>query len=196
MKNVFTLSLTLLIILFITTGCGILQSKLTQEENPGIHELPPHLEVHLYNTNSAHFQGQTITVIQLRMSWLYYDENGVGRGIEADAAHPLQMKPNAFTDEAVNLSNVRCDCIEGKDHIAIELRFGNDYPPESFSVIRWNFDLVSGEQDIDELINLGERVEANGYIISIYDDGIDYLYAVYANWPEGRSDYAFKTSVY
>jgi len=194
MKNAFTLFISLLIILVIATGCGDSQSETYSEENTGIQELPPHLDVHLHNTLAPSRQGQTIPAIQLGMSWLYYDENGVGKGIEADAPHPLQMKPDAFADATVNMSTVRCDCIEGMNHIAVELSFGDNYPPESFSVTRWDFKLVTGDQEIDDLISLGEQVEADGYKITIFDDGNDYLYAVFANWSEGRSYYTFKTS--
>ena len=192
MKNAFILSL--LIVLLIATGCGGSLSEAYPEGNPDIQELPPQLDVYLYNTFAPHFQGQTIPAIQLGMSWLYYDENGVGKGIEADAPHPLQMKPDTFTDATVNISAVRCDCIDGKNHIAIELRFGDNYPPESYSAIRWDFDLVTGNQEIGDLIGLGEQVEADIYKISIFDDGSDYLYAVFANWSEGRSYYTFRVS--
>ncbi|MDR2568991.1 MAG: hypothetical protein LBD23_01670 [Oscillospiraceae bacterium] len=194
MKNAFILFLSLLIILFITAGCGGSQLESYPEVNQGIQELPPHLDVHLHNTLAPQFQGQTISAIQLGMSWLYYDENGIGKGIEADALHPLQMKPDSFNDATINMSTVRCDCIEGKNHIAVELRFSDNYPPESFSVIRWGSDLVTGNQEIDDLISLGEQVVADGYKILIFDDGIDYLYAVFANWSEGRSYYTFRTS--
>jgi len=193
-KNAFIPILSFLIILLAITGCRGTQSETYPQVISGIQELPPSLDVHLHNIIDPQLKGQTISAIQLGMSWLYYDENGVGKGIEADAPHPLQLKPDAFDDATVNLSNVRCDCIEGKNHIAIELRFGDNYLPESFSVIRWGFDLVTGNQDIDDIIGLGEQVEADGYKISIFDDGIDYLYAVYANWSEGRSYYTFRTS--
>jgi len=155
--------------------------------------MPPNLNVILFNTNIPNYDAQNTSAIQLGCSWMVVDENGVGRGIEADAPHPMQIGRDRYDESALLLNNASCDCIEWREHIAIMLLFGDDYQPDSISVIRWDASLLTGEQDIEDIINDGVAVETDGYIIHIPVDDNDYVYSIHATWSEGISNYAFLT---
>ena len=204
MKNLLAFGLVALMIFIITTGCGGSENKVVipngeeiQDDEisniPNTPELPPQLDVVLFNTGIADNDAQSVRAIQLGMSWMFYDENGIGRGIEADSPHPLQMRRDAYIDATLLLNNAICDCVDWREHLAVKLIFNDDYPPDSVSVIRWDASLLTGNQDIDDIINKGEAVNIDGNIIPILVDGNDYVYSIFAVWQEGRSDYAFIT---
>ena len=155
--------------------------------------MPPNLNVILFNIGIPDYEAQNISAIQLGCSWMVVDECGIGRGVEADAPHPMQIKRDGYDESALLLNNAICDCIEWREHIAVKLLFGDDYQPDSVSVIRWDASLLTGEQDIEEIINDGESVETDGYVIHTPVDDNDYVYSIHATWSEGRSNYAFLT---
>ena len=206
MKRVFALVATTVFIFLIVSGCessgnSSLDSygeQLEEVEFPDtsdIPELPPQLNVVLFNTGLANQPAQSIHALQLSASWMVVDENGVGSGIEADAPHPLQMTLDAYDDASLLLNNAKCRCIDWKDHLAVELLFGDNYPSDSVSVVRWNSSLLTGNQDIDDIINEGEPVDIAGNTFPVLVDEHNYVYAIYATWPEGRSSYAFRTDL-
>jgi len=207
MKKTFMSGLAILMILSVVTGCADSDvSGMTQSGEPlenaepqnktGSSNLPPQLNLLLFNTGLADSTAQSEYAIQLSTSWMYIDENGVGRGIEADAPHPLQLNPDAYDTALIRLYNAVCDCIEGKDHIAVKLEFSDGNLPDTISATRWDSSLVTGDQDIDDLIGIGEPVEIDGNMIHIKLDGNSYIYSLWVTWPEGSVNYAFRTESY
>ena len=204
MKKAFMSGLVILIILFVVTGCaGSNVSGMTQsgeslenaepQNEPGSSDMPPQLDLLLFNTGLADYTAQSEYAIQLSTSWMYIDENGVGRGIEADAPHPLQLSPDAYDSASIRLYEAVCDCIDGKEHIAVKLEFSDGSLPDSISATRWDSSLAKGNQDIDDLIGMGEPVEIDGDIIHIKLDGNSYFYSLWVIWPNGNVNYAFRT---
>ena len=204
MKKTFMSGLALIMILSVVTGCagshvsGMPQSgepleNAEPQSEPGVPDLPPQLNLLLFNTGIADYTAQSEYAIQLSTSWLYIDENGVGRGIEADAPHPLQLNPDAYDTALIRLYNAVCDCIDGKEHIAVKLEFSDGNLPDTISATRWDSSLVTGDQDIVDLIGMGEPVEIDGNMIYIKPDGNSYVYSLWVTWPEGSVNYAFRT---
>jgi len=124
---------------------------------------------------------------------MYIDEKGVGRGIEADAPHPLKLMPVNYNKASLRLYEAACDCIDGNEHIAVKLEFSDGKLPDTISATRWDSSLVKGDQDIDDIIDMGEPVEVDGNIIHISLDGNSYIYSLRCTWPEGGATYAFRT---
>jgi len=154
--------------------------------DPPPSELPlrmaPSLEVVLIAENLPE---QRMRAAQLTTSWMYIDENGMGRGINGDAPHPLQLRD--YGEITLQLESESAE---------FELLFSDDYPPQSVSVQRWDTKYI-GAEDMSALWN-GEPVEVNENKIQVNDDGCDYIYEVYARWTEnnpmgsGSSHYAFR----
>ena len=204
MKKTFALVTTIVLTLSIISGCGGTGNSIINGEPPeevevpgtsGAPELPPQLNVALFNIGLPDKPAQSVQALQLSASWLVFDENGIGSGIEADAPHPLQMKLDAYDRAALLINNAICDCIDWRDKIAVELIFGDNYPPDSVSVVRWNSSLLTGRQDIEDIVNKGETVEVDENTFPVLVDENNYVYAIYAEWPEGRSTYAFRTDL-
>jgi len=135
---------------------------------------------------------QRVRTIQLATSWMFVDEDGNGCGIEADSPHALQLHPSEFAEVTLQL-------VDGNNNNNnIELHFSDNYPPESVSAQRWDAEYArsdqdAGAQDIDEALGKSEAVEFDGSAIIVSDDGHDYIYCVHAVWPNGNSNYAFRT---
>jgi beta-lactamase regulating signal transducer with metallopeptidase domain len=135
--------------------------------------------------------GQSVRAAQLSSSWQITYENGDGMAVHTDSYHPLQ-NPDGYDDSTLLLS--------GSEN-AIELRFSDNYPPQSVAVQRWNAENIGADDlaaVLDEAVRVelvpGERVGAAGSAIAVSHDGQGYLYEVHATWPEGESRYAFCTS--
>jgi len=149
-------------------------------------EKAPQLEVVHTNGSSPE---QRVQAIQLTTSWIFADNNGNGRGYEADSPHALQLPPNAFDEAKIRLVNERN---------RIEFFFSDDYLPESISVLRWNVDYArndenDGLQNIDEALQKSEYVAVNSNSINVNNDGCDYIYEMHATWSNGNSYYTFRT---
>jgi hypothetical protein len=152
-----------------------LGARPTPETVP-IPERTPLLEVSLLTGNSR----QSVRAAQLTHSWRTVLPNGDGSQYFADSVHPLQMRDYSSVTLTSNNEN-------GK----IELQW-DGYPPQSVTVTvqRWNA-IYEGTGDIS-VLESGERIpiDRNGFAIA--GDGNDYIYEVYAKWPEGYSWYAFR----
>jgi hypothetical protein len=142
-------------------------------EDATIPERTPLLEVSLSADNGV----QRAQAAQLTHSWQTVLPNGDGSGYVADAVHPLQIQDYSH----VTLTLVG----DGK----IALRW-DDYPPRSVTVRRWNA-IYESTADIS-VWDDSERIAFDGTGFAIADDGNDYIYEVYAKWPEGDSYYAFR----
>jgi len=137
-------------------------------------EKPPSLDVLFTVVNSTE---QRVQAAQLTYSWSYTDKNGNDVGVESDSLGPLQLQDYG----AITLSLYD---IKG----GFMMLFGDDYPPLSVAVRRWDVEYVGSYDAWDK----GEPVEGNGNWFTIADDGHDYIYEVYATWVNGSSRYVFR----
>ena len=143
----------------------------------------PLLDVNLVTVN-ANGNSQTqisrdVRAAQLTNDWYVVDENGDGSGYTADSFHPLQ-KQDGFGDITLWLNNSG----------VVTLSFSDDYPPQSVSVQRWNAE-YAGTDSVD-VWDKGESVNVTNNTFQVNDDGNNYIYEVYAKWPEGSSWYVFR----
>jgi hypothetical protein len=139
-------------------------------------ERTPLLDVDL--SGGAGTQPQSVRATQLTNSWQTVDADGNGFGYFSDSVHPLQMQDYDAVTLALDNEDAR-----------IALRFG-DYAPQSVRVQRWNA-TYAGTEDRN-LLDGGEPIAADKTGFDVGDDGNDYIYEVYAMWPEGDSSYAFR----
>ena len=201
MKIIITLCVSVLFILAVCGGCAISQPG-NQTANmeppdapaavppgfaPSAPEMAPQLDALLTTGSSPE---QRVRAIQLATSWMFVDEDGNCSGIESDSPHALQLHPSEFAEVTLQL-------VDGNNN-NIELHFSDNYPPESVSAQRWDTEYArsdqdAGAQDIDEALGKSEAVELDGSAIIVSDDGHDYIYFVHAVWPNGNSNYAFRT---
>ncbi|MDR0273062.1 MAG: M56 family metallopeptidase, partial [Clostridiales bacterium] len=136
--------------------------------------------LHLNFTDAGAVQ-QNIQAAQLTNGWYVEYENGEGRGYQSDSPHPLQLRD--YSEFTLNLSSG-----DGE----VELLFGDNYPPNSISVQRWNAVYVGSEDYSLDIWDGGEAVAVSGNRFRIENDGNSYIYEVYAKWNEGDSWYAFR----
>jgi hypothetical protein len=163
--------------LYAFTLCNV--GPVSDNESPAAPPVPeraPPLDVDLSGGDRT--QPQSVRAAQLTNSWNIVDANGNGFGYVADSVHPLQMQDYSAVTLEINNERAR-----------ITLRFG-DYAPQSVRVQRWNA-TYAGTEDMNILIG-GEPIAADKTGFDVGDDGNDYIYEVYATWPEGESVYAFR----
>jgi hypothetical protein len=107
-------------------------------------------------------------------SWSFENEDGITTAIESDSAHPLdsvgQMPEIEKTD----------------DMRIIELKFL--IPPTSYTVRRWENKYIGDAQAYEQYYETAD-VSDNAIVLS--DDGKEYVYEVYATWPQGNAHYSF-----
>jgi len=191
MKKLITIYILCISVLFAVAGCttqnsGRSNSNEAFEASPsgdiyGAPEKAPGLNVCILQDNII---VQCTVAVQLTTSWSLNFEDGTGTGYESDSPHALQIGAGYYNASTLRLTD---------SHGIIEMQFSDDYPPQSISVERWKADYAAGSQDINELINRGEPVEVSGYKFNVIDDENDYIYSIYARWPEnGTSRYAFR----
>jgi len=195
MKKKVMQIITAILIITVTAGCGgkHISDPLSDSEEPplpveplkrivgGAPEKAPELVVSILQDSSPL---QQFHAIQLTNNWYVIDEDGNGFAYGIDCAHAMQLDEETYAMATFFLA--------GASGI-INIRFTDDFPPQSISVIRWNADYVTGSQDIGHILDIGESVIINGDTFSISNDGITYIYEVYATWPDnGSSWYAFR----
>jgi len=143
----------------------------------------PLLDVNLVtvdsNSNSGTQISRDIRAAQLTNDWSVVDEKGDGFSYCADSFHPLQ-KRDGYGDVTLSLHNSGI----------VKFMFTDNYPPQSVSVQRWNAEYAGTEST--EVWDKGEPVPVNVNTFTAFDDGQDYIYEVYAKWPEGDSWYVFR----
>jgi len=174
-----------------TKGLENVNSQET-ESSPGTEATPPEPSLVTSDTlprldvvfSSGSTPEQQIRAMQLTTSWTFVDENGDGGSIMLDSPHPLQIHPSDFNEVTLNM--------DGNSGV-IELQFSNAGQPDSISVTRWYAEYVSGNQDISGVLDKSEPVAISGNTVSVSNDGFDYVYEVYAIWPEGSSYFTFRS---
>ena len=137
----------------------------------------PSLDVNLSTESTPE---QRVQAIQLSTSW-----ESFGSGFAQESAHPLEMQANDFDSATLLLDDETGE---------IEMSFRNNNVPSSVSVQRWHVERLNGELDVDGdgVIDEGETVEVDGNTIPVINDGVDYIYEVYAVWHQGQSVYTFR----
>jgi len=188
-RRILALCIIALLIFTVNVGCdgSYLSNSLTgAEPTPpkDIHGAPdraPGLDVSI---RQDVFPNQYFQAIQLTTSWMVTYEDGTGIGTESDSPHALQLGADSYNEATFRLN--------GSSGV-VEMRFSDDFPPQSISVQRWNAEYAIGGQDIGDIVNLGERVEISNGTFQVTGDGNDYIYEVYARWRDnGSSWYAFR----
>ena len=151
----------------------------------------PHLYVFLE-------PGQGVQAIGLNTSWTVFDEDGnFVVGFDSDSPHPLQLGLRDFYSATLQLSHVQDSPLDWR---FIGLDFTLGYPPNAhlphiISVTRWRvehtgewrIDVFPGEETVELMAPGGWTPGPLAEMIPIFDDGFDYIYAVQAEWREGRS---------
>jgi len=122
---------------------------------------------------------QQVQATQLGASWSH-----CCGGYCADSPHVLQLRLEDIIAITLNLDN---------ESIEFEIQFSDDYPPDSVIIRRWKAEYARGRQDISDVLDKYELIEAKDNIIHVVNDGNDYVYEVYATWAEGFSFYGFRT---
>jgi len=146
-------------------------------------ERAPQLEVSLI-INGNRVSEKPIEAAQLTTSWSYIDENGNSVGYEADSPHALQL--DNYDDITLRLNG------NGGE---ISFYFGGGYNPQSVSVQRWNAIHYMGREFIESSFNQHEPAAVvRGNTLSVYNDGNDYIYEVYAVFEQGSVYYAFRVN--
>ena len=176
MKKMLVLNIAFLLIIQLMTGCSSDNVPAPLIETRNAPAKAPLLNV---NLTIGNLPVQRIQAAQLTTSWLFIDENGDGGGYEADSPHPLQL--SSFDGITLGLENAGGE---------IELLFGDNYPPVSVSVQRW--DEKYADDESTDAWDKGEPVEISRDNFRIDNDGQNYIYAVSAKWKEGSSWYTFR----
>jgi len=190
MRRTFVLCLTILMLITFSIGCGV-----SRESDPnqfsrvppapkilgGVPASVPTLDV-IYTSDNA--PQQRVQTAKLTSSWFVDYEDGTGLYSHADAFHPLSLDTDSYAEITIQV---------GGGSGVIELQFSDDYQPSSVSVQHWRAEHATGRRDITELLDKGELVEISNGSIHVTADGQDYIYEVYAQWPNGSSFYAFRT---
>jgi len=194
MKKAIASGLAVLLLVTVIAGCGELQPGGYQSERdslPGIgtaqqeniHSAPdtaPWLELMLI---AYGLPEQRIQAMQLVTRWDVTYADGTSRSYGTDSAHALQMHQRDY-----ETFSLRLERLDGR----IELRFSDNYPPENISAQRWYAEYATGNQNIADVVDKSEPVEVSGSMISVTNDGRDYIYEIHATWPNGNSRYAFR----
>jgi hypothetical protein len=140
----------------------------------------------LYATVLAGDSSQTVEARQLTTSWRVMNDQINGSGYNSDSSGPLSIPP-----ERMKVSTLFIDT----EYCIIELKFTDDYLPESIFIQRWGASSVENNQDYAGEYFNGEPVPVDGLTFQINDDGDDFIYEVHATWLPGNSNYAFMICV-
>ena len=124
---------------------------------------------------------EDIQAAQLTTSWT----DSKGGGYEADSLHPLQIRDYSEITFDFMHSDLENSVYE------LEIQFGDKYPPQSVSVLRWN--AIHMGTDSNAVWDDGETVELIDNRFSVENNGCNYVYEVMARWENGNSRYAFCT---
>jgi len=189
MKRMIALCIVILLILTTNVGCisfGLSGSGSGTEPEPPKEvkiapEKAPTLIVTIKQDDSSE---QNVQGIQLTTSWQVNDEDGNGFGYNADSPHALQIGEDYFNDATLRTSGLGG---------VVEMLFSDNFPPDLITVQRWNADYASGDQDIGDIIGMGDPVDVIDSSFHFNSDGNDYVYEVNAQWSEnGSSWYTFR----
>jgi len=191
MRKIFLITAIAIICLFSLTACG---GSPIVSETADIPARTPQLYVRF---RTEGLPAQQFRAAQLSTDWdptIGADGQRIGDGpwtgaFSASSPHPLDIFVLDFYDS--DGITFYLDGIDGE----MELQFGDNFPPHSIYVRRWNAEFavsVNGGGSDMALWPQYESVEENGNIVLISDDGNDYIYEVDARWLQGRSFYTFR----
>jgi len=137
----------------------------------------PLLEV---NLSSETFDEPRVRAKQLGSSWFVEQEDGSWIVWMSDSPGPLQLGPADYRSATLRLTDV---------NDTIELRFADDFAPDSISVECWLAIFATGRQDVYTFAPAGTPVDAENDRIPVCDDGNDYIYVIEAVWENNGSNY-------
>ena len=144
----------------------------------------PQLEVYITEDGMAE---QRVIAAQLTTSWSYKNDDGTYSGYETDSLHPLDL-PDDYDYTLIAQGEIAYVMFE----------FGDDFPPLSVSVIRWNANYAAfstGSRDFSDEFEHREIVGTDGNSIQVGNDGLSYIYMVHAIWDQGNSYYSFRVII-
>jgi len=202
-KKAIRLVIIPLVIFAFTVGCNITKIQSSSGENRNselssstdiseevtpnarsvkqdIPESAPQLDVVLINNKAPE---QQIRAIQLTNSWFIEYEDGTGHGYNACSSGPLQVDPSDYANANLSLESANSE---------IELRFSDNYPPQSVFARCWLAEYAKGGQNAHDIADEGEFVKVSGNTIFVSADENDYIYEIQAEWQNGMSWYAFR----
>ena len=195
------------------TGCAMVEGQsqesdciVTAWQARSLEPLPPQLYVFLD-------PDQEVRAVAWHMSYTVYDKDGnsVG-GTKFDSPHHSELLLQDFYSATLQLSYGQ-DLPLGLQFIGMDFSYG--YPPSRYphiiSATRWRLEDVSGDGlylPAGCWYYGGESIELTAQeawtpgvlvdVISVYDDGFDYIYVVEPEWREGqirwRSLFAFRVN--
>lgn len=179
--KVFLFVTALILLIFVACSNNVAPPSLSESESPRETQIVP-AEAPLLDVSfiTDNLPIQCVQAAQLTTSWFCADEDGNGRGYEADSPHPLQLRD--YSGITLFLENTNGE---------FEIQFSDNYPPQSVSVQRW--DAVYAGIDSTDAWDKGEPVAINGNRFRIENDECNYVYMVSAKWENGNSSYAFRT---
>ena len=177
MKKTIVISGMVFILLFLS-ACNNTGNTPSEQRNT-LNE-PPTLYI---GSNTRNSSEQDFNAVRLSWTWSVSQKDGNSRTSHADASGPLHLSDYS----AITL-------FISEDIADITLHFSDDYQPLSISAKRWDTKLLGMESDTG-FYDEGEPIEVSSSMISVQNDGIDYIYEVYANWDEGNSYYVFRVSL-
>jgi len=131
------------------------------------------------------FMSQNVQTIRGVTNWMVIDEHGVGTGILSDSAHSLQLSE-------VDLENATLYLNAGVGDIFLHFNL----EPSYVYVRRWNA-AYRGISNISAAVY--EYIEvpytSQSISISVTSDRHDYIYEIYAVWPQGSAYFTFRTTM-
>ena len=142
---------------------------------------PPALHVSISSESSPE---QRISATQLSWTWSVPQGDGTTVTTHTDACGALQLTD--YGEITLFLHD---------DNAEINFSFNDDYLPQSISARRWDVKFIEMESD-GGFWDEGEPLEVSGdNKLSIRNDGIDYIYEIYASWEMGNSYYVFRVNM-
>ena len=142
---------------------------------------PPALYVSL---NAESSPEQRISATRLSWTWSVPQGDGTTVTTHTDACSALQLSDYSEIMLFIN-----------DDNAEINFSFNDDYLPQSISTRRWDVKFLEMESD-GGFWDEGEPLEViSDNKLSARNDGIDYIYEIYASWEMGNSYYVFRVNM-
>lgn len=131
---------------------------------------------------------QGVQAIAWHMGYtVFYEAGNIAGGATFDSPHPSELLLQDFYSATLQLSHEQRLPLD-LQFIGIDFNYG--YPPSGdphiISATRWRVKYVDGVEAVYGDFYNGETVELMEDVISILDDGYDYIYIVQPEWREGQ----------
>ena len=182
LKKAIAIGLTALLLLLLLCGCNN-----STENTKGLAEQlntlgePPALQVSL---NAESSPEQRISATRLSWTWSVPQGDGTTVTTHTDACGALQLADYSEITLFIN-----------DDNAEINFSFNDDYLPQSISARCWDVKFLEMESD-GGFWDEGEPLEVIGNNkLNARNDGIDYIYEIYASWEMGNSCYVFRVNM-